>query len=153
MIIDDNFKWRQHIENISITMSKSISITNKVCYIIDGKALYSLYCTLVLPYMMYACNIWGTNYNSRLACIICLQRKAIRIVCNGGYRDHTNEFFCSLKCLKRIDVLEFKCLLIMYKVRHNLLPRLLQTHFNEIDNSHMYYSRSLSKVNVHCVHA
>ena len=51
VIIDDNFIRRQHIiENTSKEMSSSISILNLVRYRIDRKDLYSLYCTLVLPY-------------------------------------------------------------------------------------------------------
>ena len=87
-IIDDNLTWRQQIENTSIEMSKSISIVNNVCYVIDRKASYNLCYTLVLPAMVYVCEIWGTTYNSRLG-RICLQKKTIRIVCNVVYRHHT----------------------------------------------------------------
>ena len=85
VIINHNFMWRQQIENTSKHMSKSVSTLNKVRYVIDRKALYNLYCTLVLPCMMYACEKWETSYNSRLARTICLEKTAIRI---GGYRDH-----------------------------------------------------------------
>ena len=79
--------------------------------------------------------------------------KAIRIVCDVGYRDHTNKLFCSLKYLKCIDV-EFKCVLLMYKVStgNNVRPRQLQKHSNELGILHIYCTRSSGKGDFHCVY-
>ena len=76
VIINHNFMWRQQIENTSKH--------NKVRFVIDRKAFYNQHCTLMLPCMMYSCEIWDTTYNSRLARIICLEKTVIRIVCNGA---------------------------------------------------------------------
>ena len=52
---------------------KGISILNKVSYITDRNAISILHSTLVLPYMMCACVIWGTTYNSSVERVIRLQ--------------------------------------------------------------------------------
>ena len=103
--------------------------------------------------MICDCEIWCTIYNSRLGRIISLQKEAMRIVCNVGYRDHTNQLYCNLKSLNFNDVVEFKCMLLMYTFWQNLHPPQLRKNFSEIGNIHRYYIKSTSQWNLYCVYA
>ena len=58
------------------------AIRYRVKDVLNKKALYTLYCSLILPYLNYACEIWGNTYTSRLQPLVNLQKKVIRIVCN-----------------------------------------------------------------------
>ena len=44
-----------------------------------------------------------------------------------------------------VIIVEFKCLLLMYKVRHSLLSPTLQNHFNKIGHIHLldHHAREL----------
>ena len=101
----------------------------KVKYLLDKTSLYTLYCSLVLPYLNYCCDIWANNYYARNRNIIVLQKKAIRIVDQVPYKSHTNEIFKKYRLLKFQDIVKVITCLIMYKAKHNLLPHCLNNIF------------------------
>ena len=92
VVIDDNFTWIQQIENTSINMSNSISILNKVCYIINRKATYSVRSatmygvqpTILGWDILYVCWLPSCLSNIRfLHTILCLHTIPIAAKCSG----------------------------------------------------------------------
>lgn len=53
VVIDHKLTWKQHIDYIKGTISKSIVILYKSRDILNYKALYIIYCSLILPYISY----------------------------------------------------------------------------------------------------
>ena len=53
VIIGENLTWKNHIDGISKIMSRKNCVINKVKYFMPEKVLYTLYCTLALPYLKY----------------------------------------------------------------------------------------------------
>ena len=124
-----------------------MSILYKVKDVLDSSHLYMLYCTLILPYLNYACEIWGNTYPSKLKSIITIQKKAIRIINKTGYREHTSSLFSSNKCLKFHDLVNLKTLILVYQARNRLLPNNVQNLFKESKDFHNYNTRSSSHGN------
>ena len=62
-----------------------------------------------------------------------MQKKAIRIVNNAGYHDHTNDLFLNTKTLKFFDLVDFITAQMIYKARHKMLPANIQKRFRERD--------------------
>ena len=51
--IDENLNWTSHTETISKNISRGVGIINKLKHFVPEGVLYSLYCTLILPYINY----------------------------------------------------------------------------------------------------
>ena len=66
VIIDENenLTWKYHIDAISKTISRNIGMLTKLKHYEPGYILYSLHCTLALPYVNYGILIWGNTYKS-----------------------------------------------------------------------------------------
>ena len=62
--IDSRLNWCEHINHIKSKISKHVSIMRRIKYLLINSALYSLYSTLVMPYLNYCCDIWGNAYKS-----------------------------------------------------------------------------------------
>lgn len=45
-----------------------------------------------MPYVTYCVEAWGNVYKTSIGPLIKLQKRAIIIVNNAGYRDSTNQF-------------------------------------------------------------
>ena len=65
--IDSRLNWKEHI--ILVTrkkLAKNVSVMNRVMHLLTNDALFSLYCSLILPHLNYCCETWGNTYKSRL---------------------------------------------------------------------------------------
>lgn len=131
VIIDDKICWKPHIRHVQSKLSRSISVLAKAKHALDHKSLHILYCSLILPYLNYCSEIWGNTYKSTLQPLVILQKRAIRIVHNVKFREHTNILFLKSKMLKLFDLVEFKTAQFMYKARYRLLSGNIQNMFYE----------------------
>ena len=86
--IDENLNWTNHIETISKNISRGVGIINKLKHFVPEGVLYSLYCTLILPYINYGIIAWGSSNKSNLDRIMKLQKKGVRIMSNSHYLSH-----------------------------------------------------------------
>ena len=66
VLVDDELTWNNHITSVCKNISKNMSMLYKVKHILNSNSLYTLYCSLLLPYFSYACEIWGNTYTSRI---------------------------------------------------------------------------------------
>ena len=83
---DHHRSWSDHVSYIRHKMSKNLSVMHRVKW----------YCTLVLPYSSYCCEIWGNAYKTRVQPIYIKQKRAIRICNHLEYRSHTKPAFLKL---------------------------------------------------------
>ena len=144
VIIDDKLSWQHHVSHVCKKLNKSLAVINKVRYILNVDALKNLYTALVLPYLFYCCEVWGNASKYLIEKVTVLQKRAVRIVSKSDYRAHTAPLFRKHKLLKFCDIVQFKILLFMYKVREFSLPDNLQMFF-KIKASHNVTTRQDGK--------
>ena len=58
-----------------------------------------------------------------------MQKKAIRMILNAHYNQHTNNYFIELNALKLFDLLKYKTGFFMHKANRNLLQKIIQSLF------------------------
>ena len=104
-------------------------------------ALYSLYSTLVMPYLNYCCEIWGNTYKSRIQPLHIIQKQAIRISQKAGYKAHSRPFVHQLKTLNIHDMVNFKNIVFMYNVCNKLVPDNVMSYFKTINACHNHNVR------------
>ena len=115
VLIDNRLTWKQHIQFISNKISKSIALLRLLRYKFPKRILKMIYMSLVYSYINYCNLIWGSAYKSVLEPLHILQKKAIRIVNNSNYLDHTESIFKSLELLNIYKVFKLNCVLFAYK--------------------------------------
>ena len=119
---------------------------NRVKHLLNSHALYSLYTTLIIPYMNYCCEFWGNNYKSRIQPLYMLQKKAIRICKHEAYLSHTRPIFHYFNTLCIYDMIEYSSVVFMFKYTYNnQFPRHLLRFFERLYDSHSHNTRK--KVN------
>lgn len=145
VILDHKICWKPHIKYIWGKLAWSIAVLVKTRHILNQKALYSLYCTLLLPYLSYCVEVWGNTNKSNIQAINTMQKTAIRY----RYRDHTNELFLKIQVLNFPDLIQFKTAHIIFKARNNLLPNKIKKLFSEREEG--YNLRGELNLKRHCV--
>ena len=119
VIIDQKLSWKQHIQHISNKISKTIALLRLLRYIFPKRILKLIYMSLIYSYINYCNLIWGGAYDTVLQPLYILQKKAIRLISNSHYLEHTEPLFKSLELLNIFQIFKLNCLLLVYKCIKN----------------------------------
>ena len=147
VIIDENLTWKNHIDELATKISKNIGIMNRLKHYLPSKILLTLYNSFVSPYLNYSILTWG---NSPTKCnkLLILQKRAVRIISNADYRDHSAPLFAKFNILQCNDLYFLNLGKFMYKSMHNLLPSCFNSCFTLASNMHVYSTRSSARGNL-----
>ena len=75
VLIDDKLTWKNHIELVKSKVSRSVFLLNRAKHVLNYSAMLTLYNSIVLPYLTYCCELWGSTYKSRLNSLVLVQKK------------------------------------------------------------------------------
>lgn len=120
--LDPKLNFKYHIDMIYNKISRSLYAINAAKHIIGGKALQTLYNSLVHSHLTYCAPIWGSAAVTNLNKIIKQQKKALRIVTNSKYNAHTLPLFKKLEILPITQQIEYSKLQFMFDYVHHRLP-------------------------------
>ena len=138
IIIDENLYWKPHIQLVKSKFSKTLSIIYRASKLINHQGLFTLFCSLFVPYPTYCCEIWGNPYMSNVRCIFVLQKKVVR----------TNLLFKQMYSIKLPDLVKYRTAILKYTVYYRKLPTLLQERFKK-NHQNVHNTRRRSTCIVH----
>ena len=119
IVVDNRLNWVEHVKCISRKIAKGIGIILKARKSFESETLLSLYNALILPYISYGIQVWGTAAALHLHRLHGFQKKIIRIVCGVHPRAHTDPLFKLLGILKFDKTRDYSVGLFMYKFKKN----------------------------------
>ena len=131
--IDDQLTWKEHINTVYSKVSKSLSILYRTKSLLNLHTLVTLYNCLILPYLMYCCEIWGNTSKSNVPCLSLIQKRVVRLINNANYIVHCNQLFYLCQLLKFSDLVKYKTAIVMYKAENMMLPTFIQKFFDKSD--------------------
>ena len=104
VLIDDKLCWKNHIDYTCSKISKGCWALQNLKNILPPKFLIDVYYSLIYSHLCYCITSWGCASKTRLMPLIKLQKRAVRIITNKKYRDHTNPLFLDCKLLKIAEI-------------------------------------------------
>lgn len=141
MHIDENITWKCHIDHIISVCSRNVGVINKLKNFLPEDALYSLYCTLILPYLNYGIMAWGSACVTYLSKLYRVQKKSLRIISNSYYRAETHPLLLRFNTLNVFDMYKLELGSFMFKYTNNLLPPVFNHAFTKHSQVHSYNTR------------
>ena len=122
--IDRNLDWNTHSELISKRLLQSLFVLNRVKQLIPLKCMKMLYYAYFDSHISYAMPVWYTPLSTSMKSkLFLLQKRAVHIVTNRSYRDHTDPLFNQTKILKLADKERIELCKLMYKIINQVAPR------------------------------
>ena len=121
--LSNDLNWDKHKCVISLKLTKTIGVLNRLRYEYPEEILLTLYNTLILPHLNYCILLWGANTGN----IHKLQKKALRIIANSKFLAHTEPICKSLNLLKVQDIYQLAILKFYFKLINNELPQYFNT--------------------------
>ena len=122
VILDNGLRFDLHIRSISDKISKNIGVLYKIRNFVPTSILINLYYSLIYPYLTYCNIVWGGTCNNHLNKLVLLQKRAIRVISNSGYLDHTAPIFKKLNLLKLDDIHIYMLGVYMFCNHHLFRP-------------------------------
>ena len=83
----------------------------------------------------------GICSSTKIDPLLLLQKRALRVITNSKYLDHTDPLFSRLKTLKVQDIHTLQTSIFMYKLTQKQLPTLFCNTFKSNSNIHSYPTR------------
>ena len=142
--IDEQLSWKVHINHLSKTLSKNTGVIYKLKSSFPQGILLLMYSTLILPYLNYGVLAWGNSLKTQIEKLHLIQKRALRIICNVGFRTHTNPLFHSHRILKLEDIYNFQLGTLMHNLKAGVLPLALANLFKTNNQFHQYATRNAS---------
>ena len=144
LIINKHLNSNNHIDHISLKISRVIGILTRLRHTVPIDVLLLLYNSLILPHINYSLLVWRHNPFR----ITKLQKKCLRIITFSKIFAHCDPIFKNLRLLKAEDIFKIKQLKFYYKyVKNNLplyfpnLPIKTNNHTHNTRNQDLYKCR------------
>jgi len=111
-------------------------------------AVQTLYNAIIMPHLEYCNIVWACNYLTRLEPLFLLQKKAMRIINNADYLDHSAPLFKKTKNLNIFDINRLQLGTFMYKFIKSELPASMKFDFTLKTDVHGHSTRHCSDLQI-----
>ena len=120
---NQNLKWKTHQNHVSLKLTKTIGILNRLKHELPLPILKTIYNTLFLPHLNYGILLWGSEIES----IHKLQKRVLRIISGSKFNAHTEPICREEQLLKVNEIYKLAIYKFYFKLINNELP-----HYSKI---------------------
>lgn len=142
VILDEHLSWKSHIHSVTRKVSKAIGIIYKSSFCLNKPSLYTLYYSLVYPYLLYCVSVWGSTYLTNLKRLTVLQKRVIRIISRSAFDAHSDPIYKNLGILKFENIFKLQIGRFMYLYKAGQLPESFDNMFLLNRQVHSYDTRN-----------
>ena len=121
IIFYSTLKWNNHIQHISIKISRIVGLMWRLKTLYPMAVLRLLYNSLVLPHLTYGILIWGTNIKHDHP-LHRIQKRGLRTISNQSYIAHSEPICKELNLIKLPDMYHIALWKFYFKLMNNTLP-------------------------------
>jgi hypothetical protein len=136
VLFDEHLSFNEHVTYMQSKIAKSLFILNRSKHFISKKALKMLYFSLVHSHLTYCPIIYSIASKSHFNNLMVQQKKAVRIISDASYNEHTAPLFITHEIL-RLDYLIIQSkLTFMHSIKYQYCPKSFRNVFisNPPDN-------------------
>lgn len=141
--VNHNLSWEKHTQKISKKVSQGLYALSRTKHIIPKHLKKLIYNALVESHITYGITLWGHTHKKHLKPIITQQKKAIRLIENAAYNEHTNPLFINNKIIKLPEIIELHILKFMHRIINKIAPQQILTLFPQRPRNTHIESRNL----------
>ena len=139
--IDEFLKWDAHVNFIQKKLSSALYVLRASRKMLSYSNLRILYHALFEPHLKYGMLLWSNTSCGNKNLLFKCQKKALRVITNARYNDHTDSLFKKCKIMKLDDMITMSNLELMYKFVQNVLPPGVSSLFSPNAVIHQYNTR------------
>ncbi len=148
VVLDQNLKWEAQINHTCKIVSKYIGMMYRIRKWLSISHMNTIYKALVLPRLTYCDIVWGNCNVTLNTRIERLQNRAGRAILKVPVRTPSSLIRDKLTWKPLSTLRKYHLCLLVYKCVAGLVPKYMQTMFQDIKSRHSYNTRSSSQGNI-----
>lgn len=122
VFFDNKLSFKHQIDKVKSKLSKALYSLRLAKNVLDPKSQLNLYYSLFHSHLIYALPIWSCSTPGYLNDVFKIQKKAVRIITNSHYNDHTEPIFKNLKILPFPDLCTYFKIQFMQRFVNDFTP-------------------------------
>ena len=146
ILIDDKLSFKDHFNSLHNKLARAIFSLRQMRHILDQKHLTLLYNAYLKSALDYGSILFCTATKTTIKPITILQKKAVRIIVNAGYRDHTGPIFRDEKLLTFEKIMFLNTARFMFDFKINRLPHFFANTWRRNEEVHNYAIRNAQDI-------
>jgi len=120
--LDEHLNFNYHTDFLCNKLSRSLFCIRRAKNLLSGPALKTLYYAFIQSHLNYCPIILSSTSQHNFNRIKLIQKKAIRIITNSAYTEHTAPLFAELQILPYEHLIKQAKLLFMHSVEYGYAP-------------------------------
>ena len=136
-------QWKDHIKLCRTKISSGLYALNSVKKYLSITHLKCIYYSLIHSHLIYGNLLWGNASKNLLHPLLILQNKAIRIIGKVKYNASVQLLYKTLKIPKLVSLSKLQTSILMFGIKHKLLPSPLNKYFITNTDIHHHHTRHM----------
>ena len=141
LMIDESLIWNAQVDKITGKVASGLGILTRLQDILDYQTLIITYLSIIQPHFDYCSQVWGCLGKGLSDKLQKLQNKAFRIITRKNYDVRSNDILNSVGFPNLQTRREHQLAILMYKIKHKMLPNYLIDIFTNTSEIHDYSTR------------
>ena len=123
ILIDENLSFNSHVDYICKKLSRGLFCLKRAKPYLKQEAMKTLYFALFHSHLNYCNSILSCTSQSNINRIFIMQKKAIHIITNSKYNEHTANLFVNLGILPLEKLFKFNITRFMHSIKYGYGPK------------------------------
>ena len=148
ILIDNDLKWKDHIDYVYNKLIKFVSIFYKLRVKLSSSILRMIYFAFVHSHLLYGVEVYANTTTNHLSKLITLNNKLLHILQYKSLKTYNSELYKTYFTLPLELLHNFQILLFIQKYVHHRskLPAVFSTYFEESKLLHCHDTRQKKRL-------
>lgn len=142
VVIDNKLSFGQHIDYTVKKVAKRIGYMFRTCFNLDRWTKLTVYRTIISPYFEYCSSILFLCNQGDIQKLQVQQNKAMRCILKCNRYMSIRRMLKDLGWLSIDQRIKLNTLILIFKIKLNLLPNYLNTNIKYVNDIHSYDTRT-----------
>jgi hypothetical protein len=139
VLFDEYLSFNHHTSYVQSKISKALFLLNRSKNFLSKTALKMLYFATVHSHLTYCPIILSVTSRTNIKKLSIMQKKAISIISDVHYHEHTAPLFFECKILPLDLIIEYSKLIFMHAIKFNFCPKSFNNVFTRVYAENLAY--------------
>lgn len=140
--VDSKLNFKEHVDNLCKKVAKKVGVLARTRRNLNYLSSVNIYKTIIAPHFDYCSSILFMCGKEEFSRMQKLQNRAMRVILKVNRYSKISEMLNTLHFMNVRQRIVYNCLILIFKIKHNLMPRYLNDIVSLVGQHHDYPVRN-----------